>query len=96
MTDRPAMAAAASKIDAENDHKLQYSNWAEREVHRIDARGALVDAGFSVADARPGIVAINGTHEVALRSKKWRKIGSDKWYRFVNADALKSRIGGGA
>ena len=96
MTDRAAMAAAASRIDAENDHKLQYSNWAEREVRRIDARADLVHAGFSIADARPGIVAVNGTHEVALRSKKWRKIGSDKWYRFANADDLKSRIGSDA
>ncbi|MDS1138567.1 hypothetical protein [Nitratireductor indicus] len=87
-----ALSKEAEQIARDNDHKLAYSNPASREAQRLRAHVEFANAGFDVSDARPGIVVLDGKFEASLRSKKWRRVGRQQWYRYRSAKDLYEKL----
>ena len=71
----------AKECDIRNDHKLQYSNSSQREVHRIKKLIKLIEAGLDVEDYESGTVLVNGTFVITLLNDNWRNLYKNKWYR---------------
>ena len=74
-------AAQAAATDEENDHKLQYSNAAEREANRLGMIAAFLRMGLTVEELRQGVYLVAGKFEVTA-NRRWRRATgkSRTWY----------------
>ena len=75
---------AAKQCDKDNDHKMQYSNSAKREVWRLIKLIELIQLCDIVEDYDNGLALINRKFIVSLSNNKWRVLGKNKWYLHKN------------
>jgi hypothetical protein len=87
-----ASSVEARNVDEINDHKLCYSNAAEREASRLSTAAEFISNGMLVSESSPGRFIVNDHYEIAPLTKKWRVLGKAKWYRYRDAEQFKSKF----
>lgn len=71
----------SKNIDKRNEHKLSYSNSADRKLPYLQLAKELLEEGYKVCKHEQGII-VNDKFIVGARLRSWRCEGRYKWYTF--------------
>lgn len=83
--------ADSDALEQRNYHKLQYSNPHARELSRLRTLREFVVEGANITDYSHGYLEINDRFILALKNRRWRVKGKNKWYWFKDAESFMAK-----